>query len=73
MQVTISLEAEQIINAAGKMSIDDKILLFEKIKDDIFKYKFESLLNKFKTFKISEDEITREVEHVRSERYKNRH
>ncbi len=71
MQINMNVDSQEIIAAAVKMPLEDKLKLYEKIKDDIFKSKFESLLNKFKSFDISEEEITREVEHVRSERYKN--
>ena len=68
----VNVDTDQIIDAAGKMPIDEKLKLYDSIKDDIIKYRFEALLDKFKSNDISEDEITQIVEDVRTERYKNR-
>jgi len=67
----MNIEPEQIIDAASKMPLDEKLKLYNKIKDDIIQYRIEALFNEFKSDDISDDEITEIVEHVRSERYKN--
>lgn len=72
MQVNMFIDSETIIDAAAKMPIDEKLKLYEKIKDDIIQYRIEEILAGFKTDDITEEEITEIVEHVRSERYKNR-
>lgn len=72
MQININIETEQIIDAASKMTLEDKLKLYDKIKDDIFEYRFNEILDSMKTSEITEEEILQEVEHVRSERYKNR-
>lgn len=72
MQININIETEQIIDAATKMTLEDKLKLYDKIKDDIFEYRFNEILDNMKTDEITEEEILQEVEHVRSERYKNR-
>ena len=71
MQINMNIEPEQIIDAASKMPLDEKLKLYNKIKDDIIQYRIEALFNEFKSDDISDDEITEIVEHVRSERYKN--
>jgi hypothetical protein len=72
MQININIDTDQIIEAASKMPVEDKLKLYDKIKNDIFKYRFESLLDKFKADDITDEEITQIVEHVREEAYKNR-
>ncbi len=71
MQFNMNIDTDQIIDAAAKMPINEKLKLYDKIKDEIVKYRVEELLNKFKTDDITEEEITEIVENVRSERYKN--
>ena len=72
MNVNMTIDSELLIDAAAKMQIDEKLKLYERIKDDIIQYRVEEILNSFKTDDITEEEITEIVEHVRSERYKNR-
>jgi len=71
MQININIDSEDIIDAAANMPLDEKLKLYDKIKDDITKYRIEALFNEFKSNDLSDDEITEIVEHVRSERYKN--
>ncbi len=72
MQINMTINSEELIDAASKLPINEKIKLFEKIQDDIFEYKFIEILNSLKTDKLSDEEILQEVEYVRTERYKNR-
>lgn len=72
MQINIDIEPTQIIEAAAKLQLKDKLKLYERIKGDVIKFRVDELLNKFKDNDISEEEITKIVEDVRSERYKNR-
>ncbi len=71
MQINMNIDSEQIIDAAAKMPLDEKLKLYSKIKDDIIQYRIKALFNEFKSGDITDDEITEIVEHVRSERYKN--
>jgi len=71
MQININIDSEEIIDAAANMPLNEKLKLYDKIKDDITKYRIEALFNEFKSNDLSDDEITGIVEHVRSERYKN--
>ena len=74
MQVILNINPDEIIQAASKMSIDDKLKLYEKIKKDILQIRFESIRKELKEkVTLTDEEIMQEVEHVRSERYKNRH
>jgi hypothetical protein len=73
MQVLLNIETEALIDAVQKMPLEEKLKLYEKIKDDIMQSRFELLRKELKeTVTLSDEEITQEVEHVRTERYKNR-
>ena len=72
MQINMNVDSQEIIEAAGKMPLNEKLKLYEKIKTDVIKYRVDELFNKFKNNDISEEEITKIVEDVRTERYKNR-
>jgi hypothetical protein len=55
------------------MPIDEKLKLYEKIKDEILQFRFETLRKELKDMvTLSDEEILQEVEHVRTERHKNR-
>lgn len=74
MQVILNIDADQIINVVSNMTIDEKLRLYEKIKDDILQIRLEALRKELKdTVALTDEEILQEVEHVRAERYKNRH
>jgi len=73
MQINLTIDNDQLIDAAAKMPLADKLKLYDKIKDDILRYRLEALLAECKTDGVTEEEITEIVEHVRSERYQNRH
>jgi hypothetical protein len=73
MQITFNIDADQIINAASQLPLDEKLKLYKKIKTDIRKLQLEAILDDFKTDDITEEEITEIVEHVRSERHQNRY
>ena len=73
MQVNMTINSEELIEAASKMPFEEKLKLYDKIKDDILLYRFEEIRNELKeTVTLSDKEILEEVEHVRAERYKNR-
>ena len=71
MQINMTINSEELIEAASNMPLDEKLKLYDKIKDDIFRYRFESLLEKFKADDITDEEITEIVENVRAENHKN--
>lgn len=72
MQILLNIDTEAIIEAASKMPLEDKLKLYDKIKDDIFEIRFREIMDSMKTDEITDEEILQEVERVRSERYKNR-
>jgi len=72
MRINMNIDPEQIIDAAVQKPLEDKLKLYDKIKDDIFEIRFKEILESLKTDELTEEEILQEVEHVRSERYKNR-
>ncbi len=72
MQINMTINSEQLIEAAASLPLEDKLKLYDKIKDDILPSRLESLLAELKTDSISEEEITEIVENVRTERYQNR-
>jgi hypothetical protein len=64
MQILFNIDPELIIEAAAKMLIDNKLRLYGKISEDIYKSKFETLLDKFKNIDLTDEQITKEVEFV---------
>lgn len=73
MQIPLNIDTEALIDAVQKMPLEEKLKLYDRIKDDILQYRFESLRKELKeSVTLSEEEILHEVEHVRAERYKNR-
>ncbi len=72
MNINMTIDSEFLIDAAARMPVNEKLKLYERIKDDIIQYRVEEILNSSKTDDISEEEITEIAEHVRSERFKNR-
>jgi len=74
MQINLTIDNDQLIDAAAKMPLADKLKLYDKIKDDILQYRFEELRKELKeTVTLSDEEILQEVEHVRADRHKNRY
>ena len=72
MQINMTINSEELIEAASKMPLDEKLRLFDKIKDEIFEFRFRDILESLKTIDLSDEEIIQVVEDVRAERYKNR-
>jgi len=68
----MTVNSEQLIEAVAQLPLEEKLKVFEKIKDDILPSRLESLLAEIKTDSISEEEITEIVENVRTERFQNR-
>ncbi len=73
MQIPLNIDTEALIDAVQKMPLEEKLKLYDRIKDEILQYRFESLRKELKeSVTLSEEEILHEVEHVRAECYKNR-
>jgi hypothetical protein len=61
MHVVLNIDADQIIEAAAKMSTDDKLRLYDKIKDEILQVRLEMLREEFKdSVTLSDEEILQE-------------
>lgn len=72
MQINMTVNSDELIDAASKLPLEEKLKLYDKIKDDILGYRLEELRNELKeTVTLSDEEILQEVENVREERYKN--
>lgn len=66
MQVLLNIDSEELIEAVQKMPLEEKLKLYDKIKEDIMQSRFELIRNELEgTVTLS---ITHEVEHVRTER-----
>ena len=73
MQISLNIDSETLIDAVQKMPLEEKLKLYDKIKEEIMQSRFESLRKELKqTVTLSDEEIMQEVECVREERYKNR-
>lgn len=68
----MTISSNELLDAASKMPLDEKLKLYDTIKDEITQYRIEQLFDEMKSDDISYEEISDIVENVRSERYKNR-
>ena len=69
MDATLSLNFLEVKSLVTQFDVNRKIELIEILEKETFPIRFKNLLNKFKTDEIGLDEITREVEIVRENRY----
>ena len=69
MDATLTVNFLQVKSLISQFDVDKKIELIEILEKETFPIRFEKLLSKLKTNEISFDEITREVEIVRGNRY----
>jgi len=65
----IELDKDQFLMVLNKMSDTDKMEIYNELKKSLFLKRFNSLLESTMTNELSMDEITREVESVRKQRY----
>ena len=72
MEITLNIDADQIISAASLLPPDEKLKLYEKIKSEIRGKQLETIPDDSKTDDITEDEMNEIVEHVCAEAFKNR-
>jgi len=73
MRILLNIDSETLIEAAQKMPLEEKLKLYDRIKDEILQYRFESLREELnEEVALSDEEISQEVEYVRAERHKNR-
>jgi hypothetical protein len=69
--ISIELEKSQFIRILNELDDTDKLEIFNALKKSLFLTRFNTLLESTKTSELTLDEITKEVESVRKQRYDN--
>ena len=69
MSATLALDLEQLKMLIGQCPIEEKVELIRYLEKETFELRFKRLLQRLKTADISLDDITKEVETARQERY----
>ena len=72
MNVNISISFDQLLNLIKQLPVPDKIKLARELDKETIPERFSILLKGLKTNELTLDEITKEVEEVRSKRYASR-
>jgi Mg/Co/Ni transporter MgtE len=67
--INIEIDKRQFLKILNKLDDKDKLEIFNELKKTLFLKRFNKLLESTRTNELSMDEITREVESVRKERY----
>ena len=67
--INIELNKNQFIKILNKLDDNDKLEIFNELKKSLFLKRFNKLLSSTKTNELTMEEITKEVESVRSKRY----
>lgn len=67
--VNIELNKNQFIRIINRLDDNDKLDIFNELKKSLFLKRFNNLLKSTKTSDLSLDEITKQVESVRKNRY----
>jgi len=67
--VNIELDKGQFIKTIKRLDGSDKLEIFNELKKSLFLKRFNDLLKSTKTDELSLDDITKEVESVRKNRY----
>jgi predicted Holliday junction resolvase-like endonuclease len=67
--VNIELDKNQFIKIINRLNDIDKLEIFNELKKSLFLKRFNQLLKSTKTNELTMDEITKEVEDVRKQRY----
>lgn len=70
--INIQLDKSQFIKILNRLDDNDKLEIFNELKKSLFLKRFNKLLATTKTNDLSLEEITKEVEAVRSKRYEKR-
>jgi predicted DNA-binding protein YlxM (UPF0122 family) len=68
--INIELSKNQFFKILEQLDEKDKLELFYELRKSLFLKRFNNLLKSTRTDDLSMEEITREVEAVRSSRYK---
>jgi hypothetical protein len=67
--ISIELDKSQFISMINKLDDDDKLEIFNELKKSLFLKRFNKLLKSTRTSELTLEEITKEVESVRKQRY----
>ena len=67
--INIELDKSQFLKIIYQLDDNDKLELFNELKKSLFLKRFNKLLKSTRTDELSMDEITKEVESVRKQRY----
>ena len=67
--INIELDKSQFLKIINQLDDNDKFELFNELKKSLFLKRFNKLLKSTQTDELSMDEITKEVESVRRQRY----
>ena len=67
--VNIELDKNQFIRIINNLDDKDKLEIFNELKKSLFLKRFNNLLKSTKTDELKLDDITKEVESVRKNRY----
>jgi hypothetical protein len=67
--VNIELDKNQFIRIIKSLDDKDKLEIFNELKKSLFLIRFNKLLKSTKTDELTLEEITKEVESVRKNRY----
>lgn len=67
--VNIELDKSQFFKIINQLDDNDKFELYNELKKSLFLKRFNKLLKSTRTDELTMDEITREVESVRKQRY----
>jgi len=71
--INIELDKNQFMKILNNLTESDKLEIYNELRKSLFLKRFNELLNTTKTDELTLEEITREVESVRKQRYeKNR-
>jgi hypothetical protein len=66
---SLQLNKNQFLSIINSLNDNDKMEIYNEIKKSIFLKRFNQLLKTLRTNDLTIDEITKEVESVREERY----
>lgn len=67
--INIELDKNQFMKILNNLAESDKLEIYNELRKSLFLKRFNELLNTTKTDELTLEEITREVESVRKQRY----
>ncbi len=67
--ISIELDKSQFIRILNKLDDNDKLEIYNELKKSLYLKRFNKLLKSTKSNELTLEEITKEVESVRTQRY----